>query len=104
MSLVSLAVFAGVLVPVLVALAVWVGLTAFRLLREEPADPVFTSEPMLREALRREGMGMRVGAREIRADLRHRERHGRTPAYRFEKSHRSGLPPAWMLDATRRCN
>ena len=104
MSLVSLAVFAGVLVPTVVALAVWVGLIAFRLLREEPPSPAITPEPSMREALRRDGGGIRVGAREIRADLRHRERHGRNPAYRFEKGARSGLPTAWMQDAARRCN
>jgi len=101
MTVISLAILAGVLVPTFVALAVWVAVTVHRLMREVP-PAVLPSGMQLPHGPRRDGV--RVGAREIRADLRHRERHGRTPAYRFEKDVRTGLPSAWMQDAARRCN
>ncbi len=102
MSPVSIAVFAGVFVPTFVAVAVWAVVTALRVLRE-PAPELHDLMPEANPD-RIPRLGVRVGAREIRADLRHRERHGRTPAYRFEKGVGSGLPPMWMQDAARRRN
>lgn len=86
---------AGVLVPIVFALAVWAVAMAARALGEGAGAPSPTSVlPGIRP----------VRAREIRQAVRHLEYHMREDAYRFERGRGSHMPPAWMTDAERRTN
>ena len=97
------AVFGGVFLPLAFGLFVWVLVTAYRLFGpEEAVVPLGPDEPVVRAHLAARGVPVRVGAREIRADLRYRERHGRAPAYRYPVG--AGLPAAWVQDAAARRN
>lgn len=99
------ALLLGLLVPILFVLITWVAVTAYRLYGpEELPLPLEPDHPQVRLELVEQGVAVRVGAREIRADLRYRERHTRAPSYRFERGRGDGLPPAWVQDIAHRCN
>ena len=45
-----------------------------------------------------------MSARDIRADLRARERAAHPPPYVFGRAGRTGLPTVWVQDVCARCN
>ena len=99
------AVFAGVLVPVTFALLVWVIGTAVRIYApDERHSPFSSHDPAMRAVLARLAGLHRMSARDIRADLRAREREYRGQAYCFEKGQHADLPRDWVRDVRARCN
>ena len=95
--------FAAVAIPVIFVGSAWMGALAWRILRPEVPPLLGPDEPSFRAHLAEQGVTVRVGAREIRADVRFRERHAR-PAYRFERGRGTGLPAGWLADMRVRCN
>ena len=97
------AVFGGVFLPLLFGVVTWALVTAYRLFGPDEAEiPLGPDEPVVRAHLAAQGVAVRVGAREIRADVRYRERHERRPAYRYPVG--AGMPAAWVADVAARRN
>ena len=61
-------------------------------------------DPAMRAALARLAGTHRMSARDIRADLRARERAAHPPPYVFGRAGRTGLPTVWVQDVCARCN
>lgn len=85
-------VVAGVIVPLVFALAVWSLVRAVQgLVAGEPLPP------------HRVGM-QPARAREIRKTVRYLEYHLREAAYRYERGTPSRVPRLWLSDVQRRTN
>jgi hypothetical protein len=90
--------------PLLFTLAVWAAITAWRILNDEPAPVILAEhEPEMRAIQRAEGRPVRVGVREIRADLRYNARQSASVAYDSSAPNHS-FPDAWWADVCARCN
>ncbi len=90
--------------PLFFVLLVWASVTAWRILKDEPAPLVLSDgEPEARANMRYQGRPMRVGAREIRDDLRYHAR--RSTAVTYDSSAPDhAFPEAWWDDICARCN
>lgn len=86
--------------PVLFAAVVWAVVTACRLLFPEEPEPFGPDEAVVRASLKHP---VRVGAREIRADIRFRQRH-ETASYSYYDHASGGLPESWWDDVAHRLN
>ncbi len=96
---------AGVIVPVLFVMLVWaMGVAARLYAPDATASLLATHDPAMRTALARLAGTHRMSARDIRADLRARERATRGPVYAFGRDVRTGLPTVWVQDVCARCN
>lgn len=99
---------AGLLVPVVFVMIVWALALAMRLYTPEPAATLLAlHDPAMRAALARLAGTHRMSARDIRADLRARERAAVPPPYEFRRDARPahpGLPTVWLQDVGARCN
>jgi hypothetical protein len=90
--------------PLLFTMAAWAAVTAWRILRNEPEPVVLDDhDPELRARSRAEGRPVRVGAREIRADLRYHARCRRAVAYDSSAPDHA-FPAEWWDDVCTRCN
>ena len=99
------AVIAGVLIPVGFSMLVWVVATAVRIYAPDPSlSPFAHHDPAMRTVLARLAGLHRMSARDIRADLRAREREYRGSAYCFAKGQHGDLPQDWVRDVRARCN
>ena len=97
--------FAVVAVPVLFIALVWVGVTAYRLMR--PETPLsFEHDPIrIRQRTAAAGEDVLVGVREIREDQRYYQRaQSRARSYRYEYGSSEGLPKSWADDLWHRRN
>ncbi len=90
----------AVFLPLLFVLVVWAVVTACRLLLPEEPEPFTSSDAVVRAASRRP---VQVGAREIRADIRFRQRH-ETSSYSYADHASGGLPETWCKDVSHRLN
>ncbi|MCA0269544.1 MAG: hypothetical protein LCH53_10045 [Bacteroidetes bacterium] len=82
---------AGVFIPTVIALVVWAGMMAKRIVSEDPASPVEVHERAAR-------------MREIRQTVRHQEYRLREASYRFDRTRGSHMPRLWMVDVAHRLN
>ena len=88
--------------PVLFVAAVWAIVTACRILFPDDAG-VVPDEAAVRAAQRQSGYVTRVGAREIRADIRLWQRR-HTAHYCYDDHQSAGVPEAWRDDVAHRMN
>ena len=88
--------------PVLFVALVWAVVTAVRILFPDEAGAV-PDEAAMRAEQRRRGHATRVGAREIRADIRLWQRH-HTARYCYDDHASDGVPDAWREDVAHRMN
>ena len=91
-----------VFLPVLFVAVVWAIVTACRILFPDEAGAV-PDEAAVRAAQRQEGHVTRVGAREIRADIRLWQRR-HTADYCYDDHRSAGMPEAWRDDVAHRMN
>lgn len=90
--------------PLFFVLAVWASVTAWRILNDEPAPIVLSErEPEARAMMRYEGRPVRVGARQIRDDLRYHARRSKAVTYDSSAPDHT-FPEAWWDDVCARCN
>lgn len=103
----AVSAFVVAAVPALIFMAIWTVVTALRLLRPERSLPVMRNGVVERRAAGARGEALGVGFREIREDLKARQRAQTqektgAPDPVGEKAGR--IPEAWLEDLYRRRN
>lgn len=92
-----------VFLPVLFVVLVWAVVTAYRILSPEEEQPLVPDEAQVRAEETQRGHPVRVGAREIRADIRFWQRC-HSARYCYDDHASDGLPEAWWDDVAHRQN
>lgn len=92
-----------IFLPVFFVALVWAVVTACRILFPEEETAHVPDEAVVRAVERQHGHPVRVGAREIRADIRLWQREHTAP-YSYEGHVSHGLPEAWWDDVAHRMN